>query len=124
MQNNQTVFVVLSRTDYEGDDVLKVFATKEDAEALPKACSDYDQTFESCPEIEDTPENDALRDAWNIRNEAWKKAHPAGGYGQVDSYPIREVEFLAAASSQPLREPLTDVVNRDFGGRPQRGLLV
>jgi hypothetical protein len=96
MQNNQTIFVVLSRSDYECDDVLKAFSSKDDAEALSKACSDYDQTFESCPEIEDTPENDALWDAWNIRNEAWKKAHPAGEYGHVDSYPIREVEFVAA----------------------------
>ena len=105
MQTNQTIFVVLSAHDHECASAVKAFFSKEAATAFANECGVYDTTVEYCPEVEDSAENDALWDAWTLRNDAWNKAHPAGEYGQADRYSVYEIQIADAALLQSTAQP-------------------
>ncbi len=97
MQSNQTIFVVLSAHDHDGASAVKAFFNKDEATAFAKECGIYDTTVECCPANEDSAENDALWDAWTLRNDEWNKAHPAGEHGQADRYSVYEIPISAAS---------------------------
>lgn len=73
-----TVFVITADAEYECNHAIRCYALREDADAFIAAILDYDLTWRSCPDIEDSPENDKEWERWNRWKNRWDKKHPAG----------------------------------------------
>jgi hypothetical protein len=83
------VYLVTGSVPYEGSDVISIFTSKNKAEQFRDRCYEYDETKPNSLSI-DLPDEDWTRRM--LEQNAWDKAHPAGG--QYDFYTISKMELL------------------------------
>lgn len=95
MRRPAKVFAVSADTAYEGGTAIAVFDTQELGDAFAARCRDYDRRFPEAPrEIADTPENDAVWNAWNAAVERWRAKHPGKQTHTNDSYSVYPIPYF------------------------------
>lgn len=85
-----SVFVVVGYTDYEGSDVVKVFAKRGVAESFAARCTQHERKR---PEYPDDDNSNAVAE-YERKFARWTQAHPAGEYSGNDSYVVQERPFV------------------------------
>lgn len=88
----KTIYLVMA-----GDqlDPVRGFVTQPSAKAFAEKCRAHTERRPPPPEvIEDTPENDALHNAWWDKLKRWQKRHPAGvAHANADSYSVMPLKL-------------------------------
>jgi len=73
------IYLVMAHTDYEGSDPVLAFEDERAARAFIQKCDEHEKNKPHAPNvIDDTPENDAMHEAFWKKRDKWASRHPAG----------------------------------------------
>ena len=86
--------LVIGNTDYEGFTTIRAFKSKARAKALCDRCVLHEAKKPEPPgTIENTPENDAEFEAWDLKLKRWAKRHPAGAHHALSRYSYEIIDL-------------------------------
>lgn len=75
------IYIVMTH-DFEESDIVAVFITKSDADALVKKCEEYDKKKNDCTDEPSNPEGGT------VSLSDFNKNHPSAKYGSEYFYPM------------------------------------
>lgn len=86
------VHIVLSHVDHIDREIIGVYASPEGAEALCRACAEYDKLSPPHPLY---PSTEEANKQWALARTAWNEGHPAGvnNYSGSSTYTVQEHEL-------------------------------
>lgn len=91
---NQEIFLVIGRTDYEGQDEVFAFEVKAEAEDFAARCFEYEK---SRPQFPDCTNGESMDQYW-LRVDEWNRNHPAGDARGHSRYDVVTIPFVKASS--------------------------